>query len=306
MTDKVETKAKPKSKLSLAQQMRDRLNKGSGKDLVTADEEKVQVKDWLEMPLHFQEIVGDKGLPQGHITQFFSEGPDSGKTTALIEAMVICQRAGGIVNLIDSEQKFPWNRLVLMGGIAEDVNHIEVDSLEEAWDAWDVVSKTALEMRNEGIEVPIMAAWDSVPASVPDAIMNEKEAGKHHVAVEAKINNKNVRKLRQITKRAKLTAVFINHSYMTMPPFPQRPQEVLKGGTEMYFMSTLAIRFKKGAMITRDFKGEKQRIGQTVHVEVKKGHFSGRTIKKTLNIIDRGFVTDDELKEYKLSLRGKI
>ena len=122
---------------SLAQQMRDRLNKKAGKELVTADEEdKVQVKDWLVMPLYFQEIVGDLGLPQGHITQLFSETPDSGKTTALIEAMIICQRAGGIVNLIDSEQKFPWARLVLMGGIAEDVNHMEVDSLEEAWEAW--------------------------------------------------------------------------------------------------------------------------------------------------------------------------
>ena len=293
---------------SLAQQMRDRLNKKAGKELVTADEEdKVQVKDWLVMPLYFQEIVGDLGLPQGHITQLFSETPDSGKTTALIEAMIICQRAGGIVNLIDSEQKFPWARLVLMGGIAEDVNHMEVDSLEEAWEAWDHVAKVALEMRNDGIEVPIMAAWDSVPASVPDAIINEKEAGKLHVAVEAKINNKNVRKLRQITKRAKLTAVFINHSYMSMPiGFGARPVEILKGGAEMYFMTTLAIRFKKGAMISREFKKETQRIGQTVHVEVKKGHFSGRTVRKTLNIIDRGFVSNEELAEYKLSLRGKI
>ena len=121
-----------KKTISLAQQMRDRLNKNAGKDLVTADEEKVQVKDWLEMPEYFQQIVGDRGLPQGHITQFFSEGPDSGKTTALIVAMVTCQKAGGIVNMIDSEQKFPWKRFELMGGVIEDVNHIEVESLEEA------------------------------------------------------------------------------------------------------------------------------------------------------------------------------
>lgn len=294
-------------KPSLAQQMRDRLNKKAGKTLTTEEAEKVQVKSWLVMRPDFQQIVGDLGLPEGHITQFFSEKPDSGKTTELITCMIQCQKLGGVVNLIDSEQKFPWDRFVLMGGITEDVNHIEVDSLEEAWDAWDMVGKVALEMRAEGITAPIMAAWDSVPSSVPDAIMNEKEAGKAHVAVEAKINNKNVRKLRQIIKRANLTAVFVNHSYMTMPKsMYERSEEVLKGGTEMYFMTTLAIRFKKGAMITREFKGSTQRIGQTVHIEVKKGHFAGRTMKKTLNIIDRGYVSDEELAEYKKSLRGKI
>jgi len=291
---------------ALADKMRARLNKQAGKDIVSEEANKIQVDAWIEMDQDFKDIVGGEGLPQGHITQFFSEGPDSGKTTALITAMIACQEQGGIVNLIDSEQKFPWDRYELMGGDKSAVNHIVVDSLEEAWDAWDNVGKVGLEMRAEGFEGPIMAAWDSIPSSVPDAIMGEKESGKAHVAVEAKINNKNVRKLRQMIRRAKLTAVFINHSYWTMPQFPQRPEEVLKGGTEMYFMTTLAIRFKKGKKLDRDFKGEKQRIGQTVHVEVKKGHFSGRTIKKTLNIIDRGFVSDAELKEYKDSLKGKI
>ena len=292
---------------SLANQMRDRLNEKAKKSIVTATEERIQVEAWIEMRSDFQEIVGGKGLPQGHITQLFSEEPDSGKTTELMTMMVICQSQEGIVNLIDSEHKFPWDRFVLMGGDSDAVNHIRVESLEEAWDAWDQVSRVAMEMRAEGIQNPIMAAWDSIPSSIPDAIMGEKDASKAHVAVEAKINNKNVRKLRQMIKRAKLTAVFVNHSYMTMPiGFGQHPKEILKGGAEMYFMTTLAIRYIKGAKITRDFKGEKQRIGQTVHVEVKKGHFSGRTIKKTLNIIDRGFVSKEELKEYQDSLRGKI
>lgn len=292
---------------SIAHQMRDRLNKQSGKALVSADAERVQIDSWIIMRPDFQEIVGGLGLPQGHITQFFSEGPDSGKTTELITSMICCQEQGGIVNLIDSEQKFPWDRFVLMGGRKEEVNHIVVDSLEEAWDAWDNLGKVAMEMRSEGFKEPIMAAWDSIPATVPDAIMNEKDSSKSHVATDAKINNKSVRKLRQIIRRANITAVFINHSYMTMPiGYGQHPEEMLKGGAEMYFMTTLAIRYKKGKKITRDFKGEKQRIGQTVHVEVKKGHFSGRTIKKTLSIIDRGFVSDEELKEYTASLKGKI
>ena len=298
--------AKKTKDLPLTEQMRLRVNKYSGRELISREGEKVQVKDWLEMRQDFKDIVGDLGLPQGHITQFFSEAPDSGKTTELITCMIACQKAGGIVNFIDSEQKFPWERFTLMGGIVEEVNHIEVDSLEEAWDAWDYLGKVSLEMREEGIEVPIMAAWDSIPASVPDAIMNEKEAGKAHMAVEAKINNKNVRKLRQIIKRAKITAVFINHSYWSMPQFPNRPQEVLKGGSEMYFMTTLAIKYSKGKRLDREFKSEKQRIGQTVHVEVKKGHFSGRTMKKTLNIVEHGFISNEELKEYKESLKGKI
>lgn len=231
----------------------------------------------------------------------------SHNTSQLMEIMVACQKQGGLVNLIDAEHKFSWDRFKLMGGNVEEIVHIKVDSLEEAWDAWDNLGKVALEMREEGFEAPIMAAWDSVAATIPDAIMNEKDASKAHMAVEAKINNKMVRKLRQIIRRANLTAVFINHHYMTVPRSPyEQPKEVLKGGTELYFMTTLAIRCKKGKKITRVFKGEDQRVGQTCHMETTKGHFSGRSIKKTRNVIDRGFVGKEELKEYLASLKGKI
>ena len=128
MTDK-------KNKTSdLAAKMRLRLNERVGKEVartVTSTEELLQVQSWIEMPEYFTIAVGGKGYPAGHITQIVGDS-DTGKTTTLMEAMIACQKKGGIVYLIDSEHKFSFERFTLMGGVSEDVITISVDSLEEA------------------------------------------------------------------------------------------------------------------------------------------------------------------------------
>ena len=229
-------------------------------------------------------------------------------TTLMMEGMVSCQKAGGVVYLIDSEHKFSMARFVLMGGIAEDLVVIQVESLEAAWDAINDVCKAMTEERIAGNFFPAMLCWDSVAASVPDKILDEEEAGNAHVSVEAKINNKNVRKLHQAIKRSELACVFINHFYMTMPKgkFDQ-PKLKIKGGEELEFFSLLIIKTKKGAKIERTIKGETQKLGRCTKFEIVKGHFHGRTIEKEVYVVDKGILeSKEELEEYKKTLRGDL
>lgn len=270
--------------MTKAEEMRERLNKkalsrakldksekvGPLSTKATSMEDLVQVKTWIDMPEYFQRCVGAKGVPCGHITQVFGDS-DTGKTTIVMDAMVRVQKAGGVVYLTDSEHKFDFDRFANMGGVPEEVITIVVDSLEEAWNAQDDALKSIMEIREDGdLETKFLLVWDSVPASVADKVL-DSDAGKAHVSVEAKINNTNVRRLRQKLRKADAAAMFINHSYMTMPTFGYA-KEVLKGGTEMYYMSTLILKTARKKELTRVVAGIDEVYGIKSSLKCKKGH----------------------------------
>lgn len=297
-----------KAAVSMIDKMRDRLNtkKPDYAKTFTSEQELLQIKSWIPLKPFFEKNIGGKGFPCGHITQIIGE-TDSGKTTLMMEGMIACQKMGGVVYLIDSEHKFSMSRLTLMGGKAEEVIVIQVESLEQSWDAIKDVCDVIETERADGFTAPVMICWDSIAASIPQRITDEEEAGNAHVAVEAKINNKNIRKLRQFIKTTEVACVFINHFYTTMPSPGKPPKDVIKGGEELTFMSTLVIKTKKGAKIERGVNSEKQQIGRVTRFQVYKGHFHGRTIESEVYVVDKGIMEDKEqLEEYKKTLRGEF
>lgn len=293
------------SAANLAQKMRERLNKRAGTKLaqeITKTEDLVQVEAWIEMPKWFQRATGAKGLPVGHITQVIGKS-DTGKTTLVMVAMVRTQKAGGVVYLIDSEHKFSFERFRLMGGIPEDLVILPVESLEEAWNAFETVNEDIADFRKNDPDTPILLVWDSVAASVPDAIL-DSDAEDKHVSVDAKINNTEVRKIRKRIRDNKIAAFFINHSYWTMPKFGVA-EEVVKGGSEMFFMSTLILKTKRRAWLKRDINKIAERFGVHSLLEVFKGHLGGSKATTPFYIVGQGVLDDEEsLENYKDLIDG--
>lgn len=297
------------TKISLADRIRGRLNENSGKEIAKifgAGDELLQVKSWIPLKPFFKDGTGGDGFPCGHVTQIIGK-PDSGKSTLAMEGMISCQKLGGIAYLIDSEHKFSMGRFELMGGNPKDVIVMQTETLEEAWTAIESVLKEITTLREEGIKEPMMMVWDSVAASVPESIMTS-ESGDFHVAVEAKMNNKNIRRLKQLIEKTETACVFINHFYMTQPKTKyEQSMLIIKGGEEITFLSTLILLTKQGAKITRTIKGEEQQIGRTTRFVTHKGHFHGRTITKDVSVVDIGILeTPEDLEKYKKSLRGEI
>jgi RecA/RadA recombinase len=285
---------------NLAQQMRDRLNKLAGKKVTletSKTEELVQVEGWVEMGEYFRRATGGKGYPEGHVTQIIGKS-DTGKTTLMIIGMIETQKSGGIVYLIDSEHKFPFERFTLMGGNVKDLIVIPVDSLEDAWSAWSMVNTDIAEFRKKDTTTKVTVAWDSVAASVPDAIL-DSDAEDKHVSVDAKINNTEIRKLRKRIKMNKITAIFINHSYWTMPKFGIA-EEVIKGGAEMFFMSTLILKTKRRAWLKRTINKVDERFGVHSLLEVFKGHLGGAKATVPMYVVGQGILgSEKELADYK-------
>lgn len=289
----------------LAAKMRESLNKRSGRQVtstVTKTEELTQVDAWVEMPYYFQRATGGKGLPIGHITQIVGKS-DTGKTTMVMDAMVRVQQSGGIVYLIDSEHKFSFERFAVMGGRPEEVIVLIVDSLEEAWNALTDINADVAELRKQDQDTPVMIVWDSVAASVPDKIL-DSEAEDAHVSVDAKINNKEIRKLRKRIRDNRVVALFIGHTYFTMPKFGIA-EEVIKGGSEMFFMSTLILKTKRRAWLKRTVAGTDEKFGVHSLLEVFKGHLGGVKAVTPFYIVGQGILEDeDQLSEYKELIEG--
>lgn len=290
---------------NLAEMMRERLNKRAGKKITmetTKTEDLVQVEDWIEMPAYFRRATGAKGIPIGHVTQVIGKS-DTGKTTLIMEAMIRVQKAGGVVFLIDSEHKFSFERFRLMGGIPEDIVILPVESLEEAWNAWNILTEDVAELRKKMPDVKILAVWDSAAASIPDAI-DTAEAEDHHVAVEAKINNKEIRKLKKRARKYKVAILIINHSYKTMPKYGA-PEEIIKGGEEMFFMSTLILKTMRRAWLTREIEGIDEQFGVHSLLKVFKGHLGGAKATTPFYIVGQGILDGDApLKDYKDLIKG--
>lgn len=302
--------SKKEKPMNLAQLAKDRINARAKKDIVriaSIDEPLDQITSWIEMGEWFQQGTGGPGLPAGHITTVLGKN-NSGKTTFIMEAMRSAQNMGGLAYIIDSEHKFDLKRYKLMGGKPEDVLFFKGDTLEMAWDAIGEIIHDTRILREEGVNAPILVCWDSVAASVPGKIADEKESGQAHFAVEAKLNNKNIRKFRQAIRELNICFVNINHFYMSVPQsMYERPELVIKNGEEWGWMSTLILLFKKGAKISRVYKGDKQRVGVVSKISIEKGHFHGRTMDMIVNIVDKGILaTKEELEEYLKTLRGNI
>lgn len=296
-------------KIDYSALVRKRLNDNAGKEIAKVfaeGEELLQVKSWIELKPFFKKGVGGAGFPCGHVTQLIG-APDSGKSTLAMEGMISCQKMGGIAYLIDSEHKFSMSRFALMGGKPKDVVVLQSYTLEEAWTYIENTLKEIQTFREEGVTIPMMIVWDSVAASVPESIM-ESEAGDFHVAVEAKQNNKNIRRLKQLIEKTETACVFINHFYMTQPKTKfERSKLIIKGGEELTFLSTLILLTQQGAKIMRTIKGEEQQIGRTTRFVVHKGHFSGRSMTQEVSVVDKGILeTPEELEAYKKSLRGEL
>lgn len=290
--------------MTLADKLKNSINKRLERPVAKTMEgiqDLLQVDDWIEMPSFFQKAVGGKGFPCGHITQIVGES-DTGKTTILMEAMVKTQKDKGLCFLIDSEHKFSFRRFTDMGGASEEVIVMSVDSLEEAWTALQAVVQEVTAIRETNPNVKILLAWDSIAASVPDALL-DAESSDHHVSVEAKINNKEVRKARQAIKRSGIAAVFINHTYWSMPKFGIA-KEILKGGAEMFYLSTLIIKTKRKGWLERDVDTLTQRYGAHSLLEVFKGHLGGEKTTTEFYVVGKGILDNKKaLDEYKLSFK---
>lgn len=101
------------------------------------------------------------GIALGKVTEIFG-GPSVGKTTLSMAIAAACQRAGGIVQLVDSESSWTEERAVAMGINLETL--IWSRGVRTLEDGFDVIEEQVKRIRSRPTlkDVPYLIIWDTI------------------------------------------------------------------------------------------------------------------------------------------------
>lgn len=298
------------------------------KDIFIAKDDSplLTVNDWITMPKPIRDVTGTKGIPCGMITMAYGK-KDCGKTTFATEALVSCQRDGGIPILLDTEHKFSLHRAKAMG--LEKPIIIRANTIEEAFDkfvaminylksAQEHVAKKDLTINKRdfaaGEVIPdaffqeatsqkkniqsslkyahrkICCVWDSLGATPSEAELDENV--KDFSMTAAKVIKGRLRKLLYYIRDMKVAFIIINQVYSNMNMFGEKTTPY--GGSGPEYHSVIILQFAKlGGVRPPGVKAaDAGMCGIKSLIECKKNHL-GQPFKKTEVQIDwKGFVVD--------------
>jgi hypothetical protein len=240
----------------------------------------------------FLEATGLPGPAIGHLNMFIGHS-DSGKTAAMIKAIIAAQKRGDLPVLIITEEKWSFEHAQLMGMDTQKKEdgqwkgfYIFRDDFAYVEQITDYINH--LLNRQEKGEIPYNLAffWDSI-GSVPCQLTYEGKGGKQHTAgvLADKIGmglNRRISSTRKATKQYTNTLVSIVQPwvFVDMKNPMSQPKMEGKGGKTYYMNSTLVFRFgniqNAGIYNVSAVKqGRKIKFATHTKISVVKNHING-------------------------------
>ncbi len=79
-----------------------------------------------------------------------------------------------------------------------------------------------------------------------------------------------MRKLHKKWAKANMIVIFINHTISNIANTPFAKKTTTGGGNSIKFLASLRVEFSSGTNLNKQFKGEKQRVGQKSFIKIEK------------------------------------
>lgn len=247
---------------------------GTGQSIVTD----YTAANTLPLPLShpFRQLSGLPGLPYNKIVQFAGR-PDSGKSTAALEAMVSAQKAGVQVILWDSEDKADMHRFKAMGG---DPDLILVVKTNEILKGGELVRRYIIAVKEQDSEAKILFVWDSVGGSQSRSHAERELDSERHAqpGQDAKEVGSVMKMLvALINKYPDTLSVYVANQTYAKIGFMQKGDAV-SGGTKLEYHSSFIVMLKRIKVLTGQVKGVVTKKGIVTRATVIKNHLSpGKT-----------------------------
>jgi RecA/RadA recombinase len=247
-------------------------------DTITASDEDKDYVVWTGGD-HWKSLTSLRGLPMGRICQI-SGKPDSGKSTHAAAFMKYAQDQDILVICWDSERKFNKDRFDnLIGGSSKDLLVVNTNKIIDGARAVAHLISAAKEMNPN---IRILCVWDSCGASVNSTEDSEEETENYskqpgvtakEVAYTVRKFNKLINKyMNQESGEHTLAFLIINQTYSSIGIGPS--VQIEKGGTELFYLSSLIIQLSRKQDLTRAKDGDKYKYGIVSRAKVKKNHMS--------------------------------
>jgi len=225
--------------------------------------------------------TGIEGIPKGRMTEIF--GPESsGKSTLCLTIAKYCQKQGGRVVYIDAEHSVDIAYAKMIGVNVDELIFNQPDYGEQALDITDELVKSG------AVDLIII---DSLAALVPKAEL-EGEMEKQHMALQARLISKAMRKLTAIVHKNNTAVIFINQLRNKVGRVFGNPEDT-PGGRALKFYASMRLDIRR----TETLKKGDEKTGNLTRVRVvknklavpfKEAHFEiifGKGIKRVSAII---------------------
>ena len=278
----------------------------------------VKFKDdrWIPLSKAFQEALQIPGLPMGHINLLRGHS-DTGKTTALLEAAVSCQKMGVLPVFIITEMKWSWEHARMMGlefnevanedGVVCDYDgffiFVDREKLQCIEDVASFIADILDEQKKGNLPYDLCFFWDSV-GSIPCKMSIEKSTNNNEWAAGAMSTqfgnyiNQRIVLSRKESQQYTNTLIAINKVWVAKPDNPMsQPTLQNKGGNTMYFDASLVITFGNVAKAgTNKIKASKSgkdiEFAKRTRISCDKNHITGVTAVSKVIMTPTGFIDD--------------
>lgn len=220
------------------------------------------------------QLLGIACAPFDKIIQFAGD-PDTGKSTAVMQAAAAAQKAGFIVVIWDAEDKFDAHRYdTQFGGNAKQVLLVKSNEILQGGEK---VRKLILAAKAKYPKAKIALFWDSVGGTQSrGAAERELDSAKHaQPGQDAKENGAVMRMFVGLINKfpGDIAFVLANQVY-TKIGFMQKGNKE-SGGKKVEFHSSAIVHFKRVKVLKEKGEGGKMfKTGIVTRAEVTKNHLS--------------------------------
>ncbi len=220
-----------------------------------------------------RELVGLPCAPYNKIGQI-SGPPDSGKSTSSAQLMASAQKAGQVVILWDSEDKFDAQRFeTKLSGKPSEVLLVKTNEILQGGEK---VRKLVAAVKERYKDAKIFIVWDSVGGSqARGAAERELDSEKHgQPGQDAKENGIVMKMFVGLINKYpdSISILLINQVYSKIGFMQVGDAE--SGGKKVEFHSSYIIRLKRIKTLTKTVKGHKVKYGILTRATITKNHLS--------------------------------
>ena len=277
---------------------------------------KMKTQQWIPLSQAFQDCLSIPGIPIGHITLLRGHS-DTGKTTALLEAAVSCQKMGILPVFIITEMKWNWDHARQMGLQVDDVAneegeisdykgffiYVDREKLNTIEDVAAFIADLLDEQKKGNLPYDLCFFWDSV-GSIPCRLSvesnknnNEWNAGAMSQNFGNFINQKIVLS-RKESQPYTNTMVAVNKIWVAKAEnIMAQPKMKNKGGDTMYFDSSLIVTFGNVSnsgtnKIKATKNGKDVEFAKRTKISCDKNHVNDVTSAGKVIMTGHGFIDD--------------
>jgi hypothetical protein len=285
---------------------------------------KFKEQTWIPFSKALQESISVPGAPIGHITLLRGHS-NTGKTTALLELAINAQKMGILPVFIITEMKWSWEHAKQMGFQVEDVVdettgeiidykgfflYVDRSSLGTIEDVAGFIADLLDEQKKGNLPYDLCFFWDSI-GSIPCKM--SVEANKNNPMWNAgamsqqfgNFINQRFPLSRKETSPYTNSMVAINKIWVApAETIMSQPKMKMKNGETMFLDASIVLTFGNitnsgTSKIKATKNGKEVEFAVRTKVACDKNHVTGLQTKSTVIATIHGFISENEINEYK-------